>query len=359
MIKVLLLNITVLGKEMFYRRKVTLKNLAEKLGVTTATISKALRDRSDISEEMRKKVKDLAREMGYRPNIMARTLIQQRSFLIGVIIPDLRISFFSEVTRGIYEHARLKGYTAILMVNDENAENERGNLEFLSDLHVDGILLDHAPGDSNFDLYKQLDREGITIVCYDRKLEGFDFDSVTVDDRKAAFELTSDIVKKGRRKILFLGPCEGISLAKDRYNGYLDALKHFDIPFDPNLTVQSGLDEKDSYNSMMETLNKGIRPDAILCVGGMVAYGAGKAILESQYFIPDDIILAEFGDNYNVGRLGVPYITVNQNPYQMGKTSVDLLIDLIEDEEKSEKNKNILIDTNLIYREIGRNIKKE
>ena len=100
-------------------KKVTLKDIANLMGMTPATISKALRDGNDISEATRKKVKKIADEMGYHPNIMARSLVQKRSFMLGVIVPNLRISFFSEVTRGIYERARERGYEAIIMVNDE------------------------------------------------------------------------------------------------------------------------------------------------------------------------------------------------------------------------------------------------
>src|SRR6056297_948600 len=114
--------------------------MAEILDVSIATISKALRDSDDISSEMVKKVKQLAKKLEYRPNRLAKGLISENSYLIGAIIPDLRISFFSEAARGIYEQARTKGYQAILMVNDEDPETEKENLEFLADINVDGIL---------------------------------------------------------------------------------------------------------------------------------------------------------------------------------------------------------------------------
>ncbi|MDZ7261291.1 MAG: LacI family transcriptional regulator [candidate division KSB1 bacterium] len=333
------------------KKKVTLKGMAHRLGVSTATVSKALRGSSDISRDMQKRVKKLATELGYRPNLMARTLIYRRSYLLGAIIPDLRISFFSEVTRGIYEQARLRGYVAILMVNDEKPENERRNLEFLSDLHVDGILLNPAPGKLNFDMYKRLVEEGFPIVCYDRKLDEFGFSSVTIDDRQAAFRLTSELIKRGRRNILFLGPKSGISVAEERYQGYLDALNDSNIPFNPELVVHSELYAEDSYRVMEGVLTNGLKPDAVLCVGGLVAYGAGKAILEFGLSIPGDIILAEFGDNDIIARLGVPFLTINQNPYKIGQLAVDLLVDEIENEPSPAKH--IIVDTKLLYHELG------
>lgn len=335
------------------RKKATLKSIADAIGVTPATVSKALRDSSDISEEMRGRIKGLARELGYRPNLMARTLINRHSNLLGVIIPDLRISFISEATRGIYEQARERGYVAILMVNDEEPENERKNLEFLSDLRVDGILLNPVPGKNNYSIYKELIDEEIPVVCYDRKLDGFDFHSVTIDDREASFKLTSRLIEDGRKKIAYLGPIEGFSVAVDRFQGYMDALKANSILPNSDLIVSTELDMNDSFEKTNMLLHRIADVDAFVCIGGLVAFGAGQAALKSHRSIPEDIILGEFGDNTIVARLGVPFYTINQNPYLMGQTAVDLLLDTIENKATSNSSKHIIIDTQLIHRNIG------
>ncbi|MBN2029630.1 LacI family DNA-binding transcriptional regulator [bacterium] len=335
---------------MIKRNKITLKEIAELLGVTTATVSKALRDSPDISERTRNKVKKIASEMGYRPNILARTLIQRRSYILGVIIPDLRISFFSEATRGIYEQARLRDYETILMVHDENPEVERKNLLFLSDLHVDGILLNAAAGIYNYNVYHKLIAEGIPIVCYDRKLDDFDFPSVTIDDQEAAFKLTSEMIDAGRKRIIFLGPHRGISVAKERYQGYFNALLYHHIDFNPDFVIDTDLSRDDGYEKMELALKNGIKPDGVICVGALTAYGAGNAILKSRLSIPSDIMLGEFGDNDVNTRLGVPFLTINQNPYEIGKRAVDLLIDNIETDKKNNPAEHILIETKLIHR---------
>ncbi|MBN1972209.1 MAG: LacI family DNA-binding transcriptional regulator [Sedimentisphaerales bacterium] len=334
------------------RNKVTLKKIAELLKVTPATVSKALHDSSDISDAMRKKVKKTADKLGYRPNILARTLIQHRSFLLGVIIPDLRISFFSESSRGIYERARKRNYETILMVHDEKHEIEKENLEFLSDLHVDGILLNPAPGKFNYDVYDKLVEEGIQIVCYDRKLDDYNFPSVTIDDRKASYILTCEMLRLRRRKILFLGPNKGISVARERYLGYLDALSAYKVALNPDYVIPSDLSQTHSYEKMKSALDRGIEPDAVVCVGALVAYGAGNAILDSGLSIPDDIILGEFGDNDINSRLGVPFLTINQNPYKIGQAAVDLLVQNIEAKEKVV-SEHIIIETKLLRREYG------
>jgi LacI family transcriptional regulator len=333
-----------------FKKKLTLKDIAKLLSVTPATVSKALRDSDDISSEMKEKVKKITKELGYRPNLLARSLINNRSKILGVLIPDLRISFFSEAVRGMYEEASRKGYETILMVHDEDKEKEWKKLEFLSDIHVDGILLNAAGGKSNYSLYNKLTEEGIKLVCWDRKLEDLDYRSVSIDDKKAAYNLTTKIINTGRKNILFLGPHVGIAVAKDRFDGYRLALKKHGIPFNPDLVLPTFRNFADSYKKMYSFLDKKIKIDGVLSVGGLITYGAGKAILDHNYSIPDDIIIGEFGDNDIVSRLGVPFYTVYQNPHKIGKASVDLLIRLIESKESESKFQDVVIESEILER---------
>ena len=335
------------------KKRVTIKDIAKEIGVDPSTVSKGLRKQSDISIEMQKKVKKYADKLGYRPNLSAKSLINKKSNILGVIIPDLRISFFSEATRGIYEEATKNGYETILLVHDENTENEKRKLEFLSDINVDGILLNAVDEKTNIDLYKKLHNEGIKIICWDRKLVKAKFNSVTINDKRASFELTSKFIEEGRRKIMFIGPNRGIPVARDRYEGYLKALEENNIPIDKKLILETERTFEDAHNVLYDVLQNGIEIDAIICVGGLIAFGAGNAILESKRNIPDDILLGEFGDNDIIARLGVPFYSVNQNPYEIGKESVDLLIKCLDNEEYCNKCKNIEVEHHIIYRNIG------
>jgi LacI family transcriptional regulator len=332
------------------RKKLTLKDVASILSVSPATVSKALRDGDDISPEMKKKIKKTAKELGYRPNILARSLINNRSKILGVLIPDLRISFFSEAARGMYEEASRKGYETILMVHDEKKEKEKKKLEFLSDIHVDGILLDAAGGRANYSLYQKLTEEGIKFVCWDRELDGLDYRFVTIDDKKASYNLTAKIISQGRKNILFWGPNTGIPVARKRFEGYKLALKEHGIKFNPALVVQTFRNFDDSYREMHSLLDKKIELDGVMSVGGLITYGAGKAILDHNLSIPDDVIIGEFGDNDIVCRLGVPFYTVQQNPYKIGKASVDLLIKLIESKESENSFHDIIIESEVLER---------
>jgi len=332
------------------RKKLTLKDLANVLSVTPATVSKALRDSSDISLEMKKKVKSKAKELGYRPNLLARSLINNKSKILGIVVPDLRISFFSEAVRGMYEVANKKGYESIILIHDENKDIERKKLEFLSDIHADGILLNATGHKSNYDIYKKLSEEGIKIVCWDRRLEGLGYKSVTIDDKKASYDLTIKMVNQGRRDILFLGPNTVIPVARDRFAGYKQALKKTGIEFKPDLVMHSFRNFTESYKKMLALLKTKIKIDGVISIGGLSTLGAGKAILDSNLSIPGDIMLGEFGDNDVISRLGVPFYTVFQNPYIIGKTSVDLLIKLIKRPNLQEQFHDIIIDSEVLQR---------
>ncbi len=332
------------------KEPVTLKILADLLGLTPSTISKALRDSSDISEKTRNMVKKKARELGYQPNIMAQSLIKRRTHILGVIVPDLRVSFFSEVARGIYDQAESMGYEAIVMVHDESVKVERRNLEFFSALNVDGILISAVPGNKNLKVIKQIIDRGIPFVCYDRIIEGLNLQSVTIDDEAAACKLMNHfIVQKKRKKILFVGPTRNLFVARGRYAGYRKSLEQNDIPYHSEYTLSCKINEMDAYQKIKQLIEKGLQFDAVMCVGGLVAYGVGRAILDAGLRIPEDVLLAEFGENHVVYRLGVPFVTVNQFPYRMGQQATRMIVDSIEHGDTSHMENKIVMDTKLIF----------
>ncbi|MDZ7345372.1 MAG: LacI family transcriptional regulator [candidate division KSB1 bacterium] len=334
------------------RKRVTLRDLAALLNVTPATISKALRDADDISLEMRRRVKELAEEVGYQPNLLARSLVKQQSLMIGVVVPNLRISFFSEVTRGIYERARERGYEAIIMVSDEQAELERRSLQFLSSLLVDGILIDAVPGESNTVLLRRMRDRGIPIVAYDRLIDGLTVDAVTIDDAEASRKVVHRIYAAGKRQIAYFGPTENLYVARRRFEGYRQGLAEVGLPFDENLVVRCQVDVDDAERGMIDLLQRRVKVDAVVSIGGLVAFGAGRALLRSGKRIPDDVLLAEFGDNDIVARLGVPFLTVYQHPYKMGRQAVDMLLQRISAQSETPPEHRI-IPADLLYHEIG------
>jgi DNA-binding LacI/PurR family transcriptional regulator len=334
-------------------KKATLKDIAVLLHVTTATVSKALNDSPDISQKMKDKVRAIAQQVGYRPNILARSLVQGHRLFIGVIIPDLKISFFSELTRGIYEQARVKGYLPIILVNDEDKSIEKENIEFLSSFPLQGLLIDPAPGSDNIPFLDKFQNQGISVVTIDRILENTPFPGVVIDDKKAAYQMVNYIIQQGRRRIVYVGPNAGISVARDRYQGYMKALRDNDITFDPSWHLVCDVHAGQAEACMNDALSHHINMDAVICVGGLIAFGAGRALLTHHLRIPEDVILAEFGDNDIVSRLGIPFITVNQSPYEMGKRAIDILLKSGVKRKANVRQKRFIIKSKLIYRQTG------
>ena len=332
------------------KRRLTIKDIARALSVTPATISKALRDGTDISIETKERVKNFSQKMGYRPSLLARSLINKRSKIIGVLVPDLRTSFFPEAVRGMYEEASKKGYQCVFLVHDELEAREKEKLEFLYGIHADGILLNAAGGKTNYPLFQKMSQEGIRFVCWDRSLDGLDFPTVKIDDFQASFKLTSKIIKEGRKRILFVGPHTRVSVLRDRFEGYRSALRENGVSYRPELVVDSFRSIEHSYGKVLETIRRRVHFDAIVSIGGLVTYGAGKAILESEKRIPEDVIIGDFGDNDIVYKLGVPFYSVVQNPQEIGKASTDLLINMIEAKKSYDGSNNIVIDSEIVER---------
>lgn len=341
------------GRKNSTRKKITLRDVAEHLGVTVATVSKALRDSSDISVDMRKQVRAAATQLGYKPNIMARSLVQQKTYLLGVIVPDLKISFFAEVVRGIYEEARKNGYLPMIMVHDENWETEKIDLEFLSAFPVDGILISHAMGNRNMDVYRDILEQEIPIIMYDRKVEDDRFSWITINDEEAGYKLTKALIDKGCKEIVFMGPYRTLMVATERFNGYCRAMQEHQLTCHEKFAIECDVDGTKAEGKTRELLEQGHQFDGVVGVGGLITYGAGVALTKAGKRIPEDVVLGEFGDNDLVARLGVPFMTINQSPYDMGKRAVKLLLERITEPAKGKQPVHEVVESNLIERVVG------
>jgi len=325
-----------------------LKFLAKELGLDISTVSKALNNKPDIARSTCERVQKFAGELGYRPNLLAKGLINKRTHMLGVIIPDLRLSFYSQVLEGIRQSAEENGYMPILLLNDDNERIERKNLEFLASLPVDGILIDAAPGKQNVSLMNNIMHQGIPLVFYDRYIAEVKAGKVTIDDVSASYNLTMSLIKSGKKRIAYMGPTEGMSVASDRFRGYLNALTAAKIEKDGRFILRCKIDETDSKIHMQKLLQKGLVPDGVVCMGGLVALGASEILLNAGYRIPDDFLLAEFGDNDIMAKLGVPYRSINQSPFEIGKSAVILIREEIERNKDLEEHRHIIIQSTLI-----------
>jgi len=332
-------------------RHTTITDIAKKLGISASTVSRALSDHPDINASTKKRVKKLAKECNYKPNPIAQSLKNNRTTIIGVIVPEIKHDFFSSAISGIEEIAYHAGYTIIVCQSNENFEREVVNTNALIQQRVAGIVASISQNTKNSNHFKSVIERGIPLVFFDRVCEDVSTSKVVIDDSKSAFDAVSYLINKGYKKIAhFAGP-KVLGICKRRLNGYTDALIKAHVPIMKELICYGGLHEIDGYNSMDYLLRKNIIPDAIFAVNDPVAIGAFQKIKEVGLKIPGDIGIVGFSNNKITSLVDPAITTIDQPSFEMGKKAAEILIELIESDKKNGRPKTITLDTKLIVRD--------
>lgn len=335
------------------KRQITLADIAKELGVSTATVSRAIKDYPDISKETKRKVMELVKKWKYRPNSMAAGLRKRESKVIGVIIPEIINHFFSSVIKGIMKVAYESDYRVMLCQSDESYEKEVVDANALFSSRVDGIMASMAHGTTNIDHFLAFPEVGIPLVFFDKVPKGHsNISKVIVDDYKGAFQVVEHLIQQGYTRIAhFRGPMSA-STSINRYNGYKDALAQHGIAFDPSLvftcdkiTMEEG---REFARKCMEAGNC----DAIFAITDQVAIGAMLEVKEAGKSIPEDMAICGFS-NWSMSAIVEPKLTTVAQPgLEMGERVMQLLLDEIraQKEEIDIKPQTIVLDTALIPR---------
>ncbi|MBL4604321.1 MAG: LacI family DNA-binding transcriptional regulator [Flavobacteriaceae bacterium] len=317
------------------KQKITIKTIAKELGVSTSTVSKALRDSHEISTDTKAKIKAYADYYNYKPNSLALQLRNQKTKVIGVILPKIVHHFFSTVVKGIEKGASEKGYHIMVCFSNESYQSEVDNLKVLSNGSVDGLLVSVANEtleNQDFGHFQELVNEEIPLVMFDRVLESISCDKVIVDDVGAGYKATKHLIERGRKKIAMLSTPDHVNIGALRKQGYLKALKEEGLNSNKNLVVQ--IDEKeDEKHQISQVFQKDI--DAIFAVNEIYAAIAIQTAKDKGLHVPNDISVVGFTDGL-ISEYSSPSITaVVQHGFTMGEQAVELLIDRIENEEET------------------------
>ena len=250
----------------------TLADIARALGVSKMTVSRAINNHPEISPETRARILDAAQRMNYRPNQFARALTTNRSFLLGVVVPDLMHSYFAEICRGIETVAKPLGYQNLICSTDEDTANEESEVEALLP-RTDGLILASSASPSETKFYRRLVRERAKMVLIDRQLEGIKCPTVTTDDIKVGELATEHLLNLGHARV---GHLKGTvaSTASRRFEGYRKALAKSRTPFAAELVRECGFTESDGYRATREWLSNGDLPSAIFAANDPAAIGA-------------------------------------------------------------------------------------
>jgi len=319
----------------------TLADIARALGVSKMTVSRAINNHPEISPETRARILDAAQRMNYRPNQFARALTTNRSYLLGVVVPDLMHSYFAEICRGIETVAKPLGYQNLICSTDEDTANEESEVEALLP-RTDGLILASSASSSETKFYRRLVRERAKMVLIDRQLEGIKCPTVTTDDVKVGELATEHLLNLGHRRV---GHLKGTvaSTASLRFEGYQKALAKSRIPFDAELVRECGFTESDGYRATRDWLTTGDLPSAIFAANDPAAIGAMSAITEAGLRIPEDIAIVGGGNIHYGDMLSVPLTTIAWSTSEMGQAAARLLIDLVEG-KRGTKEQHIIVE---------------
>jgi LacI family transcriptional regulator len=330
--------------------KVTLKSIAESVGVSITTVSRVLNNQSKryrISSQTEANILRKARELGYIPNQLARSLRMRRSNIIGLIIPDISNPFFAQLSRVIENEARKKGYSIILSDTQDYKQLEIDSIRLLQSRKVDGIILCPNGGDSEH--IKKLINSNLPIVIVDRYIKGLNCPYVISDNYRGSYEAISHFIDKNHTNIACIQGHPMTSVNYDRVKGYKDAMIKHNLPFNEAQIVGDSFGERNGYVSAKLLLSKHPCPSAIFACSNLISLGAMRAILENGLKIPEDISMISFDDQPYSEYLATPMTVVVQQTREMGQIGFNLLLARLN-QRSPATSEGVVLPTKLVQR---------
>lgn len=318
--------------------KATIKQVAAAAEVSTATVSRVLNDSGYVSDEIRERVLETVRRLNYQPSAIARSLKQDKTYMIGVIVPDISNAYFMGISRGIEDVVGQQGFQLMFCSSDENPDKEARLLQLLQEKRVDAIVLATAGG--NEETVSRLAGSGLPVVLIDRKLScgaaEAGLDLVAEDNEDGAKRLMSRLLADGHRVIGVVNGSTRVSTGRERYAGVLAAMRAHGIEEEP-LVYNGDFSTEGGIRAMREFLKAKPRPTAVISLNNRMSLGVLLEIVRQRLRIPEDIAVASFGE-VEAGSLlkspGLYYI--DQHPYDMGRQAGAILLGRIGKDEAGQ-----------------------
>ena len=335
-------------------KKISLKDLALELGVSKTLVSLVLNNKGNehgISAATQKRVQDKARELNYYPNLVARGLRTGKSNIMGMVVADISNAFYSKIARAVEDKAAAFGYHLMVCSSDEDPERELDLIRLLKDRQqVNGIIV--STTQQKPELFQRFKKEKFPFVLIDRYLPRFETTQVMVDNEKGAYKMTEHLIKTGYKRIglLTISPSH-LSSIRDRVTGYKEALKAYNIKFDPRLVKEIPFDhiKEAMRKEMCDLLSQNLKADAVFLLNNNLALSCLETIQEMDLKIPQDIAVASF-DDLEAFQLCYPPVTAVAQPLaEIGEKAVALLVDQINNQE-AYPMENATLSTSLVIR---------
>ncbi|MFI5129081.1 MAG: LacI family DNA-binding transcriptional regulator [Chitinophagales bacterium] len=327
---------------------VNLKKLAEELNLAVSTVSRALRDNHEISQETKDRVKALAAKLGFQPNPHASSLRQNKSRTIAVVIPEIQNNFFSQVMNGVEDVAQRKGYHVLIYLTHDDHNREKEILQVLRNGRVDGLMISVSNTTTNIEHLEAYRQSGMPLVFFDRVCEEIDVPRVTTDDSIAAFKATEHLLKVGCKKIAFLSLACNLSISSGRRSGYLKALAKHGL--DNEMIIECGTDDETNRQNIRELLQSDQRPDGIFAAVEKFAINTYEVCHELNIAIPQQLKLVGFSNLSAAALFDPPLSTIVQPAYEIGKEAATILFKIVEKKMLLPNEKRVMIASEIVER---------
>lgn len=312
------------------RRRTSLKDLAAELGVSIATVSRALRSSPEIGEEMQVRVKALAKKMNYRPNPFAQSLRSEAPKVIGVVVPNLATHYYAAVLEGIEDEASRAGYSIISANSHEDEQIEKRAIDNFMSMHVEGIIACLAQNTIDYSHFQSIHEMDIPLVFFGRTCLPELFSSVKGNGDEAAYRATCHLINTGSKRIAFIGGPNHLDMVRRRKHGYLEALKEYRIPVDKDLVACEKIDFNVAVASTERLLRMSNPPDAILAFNDILTFAAFTTIKNMGLCMPKDVALIGFTDDAHARYVTPRLSTIADQSQIMGATACAMLLKNIE-----------------------------
>lgn len=322
----------------------TLKQLALELNVSPMTVSRALRGNVGVGEETRQRIRRYAQQVNYQPNLIARSLVAKRTHALGIIIPNLRHSFWSDIVIAVDQTVRSAGYHVILTHSDDSPKREHDEIDTLVSRRVDALLVASCAADCSAPRLERVERSGVPVLLFDRHADGLSLPGVFTDDIGGARVAVRHLLSLGRRRIAHLAGDLRLSPARDRLQGYQEVMREAGLP---TIVIEAGFGEANGYRAMQELLDSH-EVDAVFAFHDYSAIGALSAALARGVRIPEDIALVGFCNTDCAKHVTVPLTTVLQPTGEMGRQLAALTMQRIAETPIAEPR--VVLPTTLIVR---------
>ena len=333
---------------------ITIKDIANKLKISPSTVSRALNDHPNISDDTKKLVSEKAKEMKYQTNFIAAGLRTKRSNSIGILVPHITSSFFASAIDGIQKIVSDNGYYTIICQSNENYHDEIDQIKSLLSCKVEGVILSVSSETKDFDHLETLKAYDVPFILFDRIAPGFDMPTVEANDFTGGFQAVEHLIKRGRKKIAHLGGPGLLGISKSRYEGYLEALKTYDYEINEDFVVFCHPDE--DHEAIIEKMfeNPSNRPDALFTFSDELAVESILKLKKMGLTVPREVSVVGFG-NSRLCEIVEPHLTsVTHEPIEMGEAAADLLFKVIQKKHIPAHQMHLKFDSRVVIRDSSR-----